>query len=109
MPDGEVRTRGNARGGVEWEGRSGIGGEEGVSASELHCIPSVPSLHHPVSTVQGWEDRGSRGNGKEEEKRREDTSVGMEKHSSQQSLSCLLPNIHTPHLVLLESKCLELL
>ena len=31
-----------------WEGRSGMGGEEGGSASELHSTPSVLSPLHPV-------------------------------------------------------------
>ena len=44
-----------------------------------------------------------------EKKRRDDTSVGMEEHSLQQSLSCLLPQHTHTYLVLLESKCLELL
>ena len=77
--------------------RKGMGGEEEGSESELHSIPSVSSLPHPVLIVRGWGDGGSRGNGMGEEKRREDTSVGMDEHSSQQSLSCLLPqHTHTP-------------
>ena len=80
--------KGNGRGEVEWEGRKEV--------VQVNFIPPhLSSLLSTLSpTVRGWGDRRSRDNGMGEEKRREDTSVGMEEHSSHQSLSCLLPQ-HT--------------
>ena len=76
------------------EGRSGMGGEQGNSASELYSSPSVPSPSHHVLTIQHVGEEIEEAEAIAWERRREDTSVGMEEHSSQQSLSCLLPQ-HT--------------
>ena len=68
---GKGRTRGEGR---------GMGGEEGGSASELHSTPSILSPSYPVPQYEGGEIEEAEAIAWE--RRREDTSVGMEEHSS---------------------------
>ena len=60
-----------------------MGGEEGGSASELHSISSVPPLPTLSPQCEGGEIEGA-----------DESSVGVEEHSSRQFLTCLLPQ-HT--------------